>query len=313
MSTVAARIREKEGHKFGGSPEAIKHHYDIGNDFWRLVLGPTYTYSAALFTDANDDLETAQNRKITWHLASANAHNAKSVLEVGCGWGTILKRLSDKPSIERIVGLTLSEAQARHLRAQNMRNVEVRVENWATYEPQDKFDSIVSIGAFEHFAKLEESPEEKLAVYREFFERCHRWLAPSGRMSLQTIAYGTMKREQANPFMYTEIYPESDLPTMSDVIAAVDGLFEIVAFRSDRFDYARSYDAWLRNLRERRAEAVKMVGEEEVRRFEKFFKIGSIGFRAGKLQLHRYTLRPIGGDWAAMGAELPTDAVRLLA
>jgi cyclopropane-fatty-acyl-phospholipid synthase len=313
QSSVAQRARKKEGHKFGGSPEGIKHHYDIGNDFWRLMLGPTFTYSAALFTDPNDDLDTAQNRKINWHMASANAHNARSVLEVGCGWGTILKRLSRNQSIERIVGLTLSEAQAQWLRALEMRGTEIRVENWAVYEPETTFDSIISIGAFEHFAKPDETEEEKLAVYREFFERCHRWLKPTGRMSLQTIAYGTMKREQANPFMYTEIYPESDLPTMSEIVAAVDGLFEVIAFRNDRFDYARSYDEWLRNLRDRRAEAVQMVGEDEVRRFEKFYKIGSIGFRMGKIQLHRYALRPISSNWSAMGAELPRDAVRLLA
>lgn len=313
MSSVADLTRKKEGHKFGGSPEGIRHHYDIGNDFWRLMLGPTYTYSAALFTDPNDDLDTAQNRKINWHMASANAHNAKSVLEIGCGWGTILKRLSRNESLERIVGLTLSEAQAQHLRTQQMRNVEIRVENWALYEPHEQFDSIISIGAFEHFAKPDETQEEKMAVYREFFERCRRWLNPAGRMSLQTIAYGTMDREHANPFMYTEIYPESDLPTMLDIVAAVDGLFEVIAFRNDRFDYARTYDEWLHNLRARRAEAVRMVGEEEVRRFEKFYKMGSIGFRLGKIQLQRYTLRPISSNWGAMGAELPTDAVRLLA
>ncbi len=313
MSSVAQLTRTKEGHKFGGSPEGIRHHYDIGNDFWHLMLGPTFTYSAALFTDPNDDLDTAQNRKINWHLASANAHNAQSVLEVGCGWGTILKRLSRNPSVERIVGLTLSEAQAQWLRSLRMRDTEIRVENWAVYEPGEAFDSIISIGAFEHFAKPDETQEEKVAVYREFFERCHRWLKPSGRMSLQTIAYGTMQREEANPFMYTEIYPESDLPRMSDIVSAIDGLFEIVVFRNDRFDYARSYDEWLRNLRERRDEAVRMVGEEEVRRFEKFYKIGSIGFRMGKIQLHRYALRPISGQWAAMGSESPHGAARVLA
>jgi len=306
-------VRKKEGHKYGGSPEGIKHHYDIGNDFWRLMLGPTFTYSAALFTDPNDDLDTAQNRKINWHLASANAHNASSVLEVGCGWGTILKRLSHNENVKRIVGLTLSNAQAEHLRSLKMPRVEIRVENWAAYEPKEKYDSIISIGAFEHFAKPSETQEEKIGVYRDYFERCHRWLTPNGRMSLQTIAFGTMKREEASEFMNTEIYPESDLPYLSDIVTAADGLFEIIAFRNDRFDYALSYDEWLRNLRDRREEAVKMVGEEQVRRFEKFYKLGSVGFRMGKIWLLRFSMRPISKDWSAVGANLPTDAVRLLA
>lgn len=311
--TNAAFVRQKEGHKYGGSPEGIKHHYDVGNDFWRLMLGPTFTYSAALFTNPTDDLDTAQHRKINWHLASANAHNASSVLEVGCGWGTIVRRLSRIERIERIVGLTLSNAQADYLRSLRMSRVEIRVENWAIYEPEDKFDSIISIGAFEHFAKPTETSEEKIGVYRDYFERCHRWLTPNGRMSLQTIAFGTMKRDEASEFMNTEIYPESDLPYLSDIVAATDGLFEIVALRNDRFDYARSYDEWLRNLRDRRDEAVGMVGEEQVRRFEKFYKLGSVGFRMGKIWLLRFAMRPISKDWSAVGANLPTDVVRLLA
>lgn len=311
--SIATLARQKEGHKYGGSPEGIRHHYDISNDFWRLMLGPTYTYSAALFADPNDDLETAQNRKINWHLAASNAHNAESVLEIGCGWGTILGRLSRNGKAKRIVGLTLSEEQAKLLRARAMPRVEVKVENWANYEAQDKFDSIISIGAFEHFAKPSESQEEKIAVYRDFFERCSRWLTPGGRMSLQTIAFGAMKREEASEFINTEIYPESDLPFLGDIVEATNGLFEITAFRNDRFDYARSYDEWLRNLRDRRDEAVAMVGEEQVRRFEKFYKIGSIGFRMGKIWLLRFSLRPISKSWDVSGTEPSMDTARLLA
>jgi cyclopropane-fatty-acyl-phospholipid synthase len=301
--SAATSLREREGAKYGGSAEGIRHHYDIGNDFWRLMLGPTFTYSAALFARPDEDLETAQNRKIDWHLTSAGVDQATSVLEVGCGWGTILRRLAEKPAIERVVGLTLSDAQAEYLASLRLPNVEIRVENWAVHQPEAPYDSIISIGAFEHFAKAEESSEEKLSVYRDFFERCHRWLSPSGSMSLQTIAYGNMKRDQASDFMNKEIYPDSDLPFLAEVVAAVDGLFEVVAVRNDRLDYARSYDGWGANLRRRRDEAVSMVGEEQVRRFERFFKLGSIGFRMGKLGLLRFTLRPITKNWTLTGSE----------
>jgi cyclopropane-fatty-acyl-phospholipid synthase len=296
-------LRQREGDKYGGSAEGIRHHYDIGNDFWALMLGPTFTYSAALFSRVDEDLDTAQRRKIDWHLTSAGADQAKSVLEVGCGWGTILRRLSETPGVERVVGLTLSDAQAVYLRSLALPRVEVRVENWAVHEPAETYDSIISIGAFEHFAKQEESTEEKLTVYRDFFERCHRWLSPGGFMSLQTISFGNMKREDASGFMNTEIYPDSDLPYLSEIVESVDGLFEVVAVRNDRLDYARSYDRWAANLRRRRTEAVAMVGEEQVRRFEKFFKLGSVGFRMGKMGLLRFTLRPITNSWTVTGAE----------
>jgi cyclopropane-fatty-acyl-phospholipid synthase len=296
-------LRQREGAKYGGSPEGIRHHYDIGNDFWRLMLGPSYTYSAALFARPDEDLDAAQDHKIDWHLTSAGTDRATSVLEVGCGWGTILRRLSAKPEIQRIVGLTLSDAQAEYLGSLKLPRVEVRVENWAVHEPVEPYDSIISIGAFEHFAKYEETPEEKVSVYRDFFERCRRWLSAGGYMSLQTIAYGNMKRDAASDFMNKEIYPDSDLPYLSEIIEAVDGQFEVVAVRNDRLDYARSYDGWAANLRRRRDEAVKMVGEEQVTRFERFFKLGSLGFRMGKLQLLRFTLRPISKSWTVVGAE----------
>jgi len=301
MSAVS--LRDREGDKYGGSAEGIRHHYDIGNDFWRLMLGPSYTYSAALFSAPDDTLDEAQRRKIDWHLVSANVAQAASVLEVGCGWGTILRRLSETPTVKRVVGLTLSDAQADLLRGMALPKVEVRVENWAVHEPAERYDSIISIGAFEHFAKHDETPQEKLSVYRDFFERCHRWLNPEGGMSLQTIAYGNMRREDASDFMNTEIYPESDLPYLGEVVQAVDGLFEIVAVRNDRLDYARSYDGWAANLQRERPRAVAMVGEEQVRRFERFFKLGSVGFRMGKLHLLRFTLRPITTSWTVTGSE----------
>lgn len=304
MSTSLAEYKNDE--KFGGSAEAIRHHYDISNDYWRLMLGPSYTYSAAMWMDPSESLEVAQKRKIDWHMTSAGVQNAKSVLEVGCGWGTILTALSEKPEIERIVGLTLSDAQAELLNEANLPNVEVLVRNWAKYEPEETYDSIISIGAFEHFAKHTETQEQKISVYRDFFERCQKWLNPGGRLSLQTICFGNMAREDANDFMYTEIYPESDLPYLADIVEAVDGLFEVVAVRNDRLDYARSYDEWYKNLRERRDEAVEMMGEEEVRRFEKFYKMGSIGMRMNKIGLLRFCLRPITTDWKEAGA--PNDA-----
>jgi cyclopropane-fatty-acyl-phospholipid synthase len=299
----AMDLREREGAKYGGSAEGIRSHYDIGNDYWRLVLDSSLTYSCALYATPQDDLETAQKRKIEWHLAGAGVERAKAVLEVGCGWGSVLRRLSDNPSIERSVGLTLSDAQADYLASISLPRAEVRIENWATHQPTGLYDSIISIGAFEHFAKWDELPEEKRAVYRDYFERCHRWLSPTGCMSLQTIAFGNMKREDASEFMNREVFPESDLPFLSEIIAAVDGLFEITALRNDRLDYARTWESWAANLRRHRRQAVTLVGEEMVRRHERFFRLSAMGFRMGKLHLLRCAMRPITDTWTITGSE----------
>jgi cyclopropane-fatty-acyl-phospholipid synthase len=296
--------------KYGGSAEAIRHHYDVGNDLWRIMLGPTMTYSAALFERPDEDLEAAQFRKVDWHLASAGVHQAASLLEVGYGWGTLVRRVSEMPHVKRIVGLTLSDAQAEYVQSLRLDRVELRTENWSAHRPTAPYDAIVSIGAFEHFAKPEETLDEKMAMYRDFFARCRSWLSPTGRMSLQTIAYGTMRPEDASEFMQREIYPESELPFLGELVAAVDGVFEIVAVRNDRLHYARSYDRWAHNLRTHRAEAVAVVGEEVVRRFECFFKLGSIGFRMGKLSLLRLALRPIRREWTVTGADAGAPPLR---
>lgn len=299
----APDLRDREGEKYGGSAEGIRKHYDVGNEFWTLVLGPTMTYSSALFVDPGEPLDTAQNRKIDWHLSAAGVGQAKSVLDVGCGWGSILQRTARMPSIERTVGLTLSTAQAEYLRARDWPRVEVRLENWAVHEPTAPYDSIISVGALEHFAKAEETLEEKIGVYRDYFQRCLQWLKPTGRMSLQTIAFGNMKREEASEFMNREIFPDSDLPFFSDLCTALDGLFEIVQFRNDRLHYARTYDRWAANLRQHRDRAVALVGEEQVARTERYFKLTSTGFRLGKQHLYRFALRPITKSWSTSGAD----------
>ncbi len=303
MSDAVSSLREREGEKYGGSAEGIRHHYDIGNDFWTLVLGPTMTYSSALFVDPDEPLDVAQNRKIDWHLEAAGVRSGKSVLDVGCGWGSILRRTARMPHLERSVGLTLSDKQVACLRGLDLNRTEVRLESWAVHEPTAPYDSIISVGALEHFAKATESPEEKIAVYRDYFTRCHRWLHPGGRMSLQTIAFGTMKREEASAFMNNDIFPESDLPCLSDLTTALDGLFEIVQYRNDRLHYARTYDRWAMNLRTHRDKCVALVGEAAVARTERYFKLTSMGFRLGKQYLMRFALRPITTSWATSGAD----------
>src|SRR5207247_2125376 len=124
--------------------------------------------------------------------------------------------------------------------ALNLSGVIIRIENWANHQPTSFYDAIVSIGAFEHFVSPRNSRIEKIAIYRDFFERCRRWLAPGGRMTLQTIAYGNMRREDASDFINDTIFPDSDLPFLTEIIAAIDGIFEVITLRNDRFDYART-------------------------------------------------------------------------
>ena len=276
----------------GASAEAIQHHYDAGNDFYQLWLDPTITYSAALWED-DDTLESAQIRKLDYHINQAKASNANRVLDIGCGWGSTVKRLVDVHNVKQAVGLTLSVGQAERISSFQHPQIDVRVESWSDHIPTAPYDAIISIGAFEHFAHLGLSPEEKIAGYRSFFQRCHQWLQPGGRLSLQTISYENSRREDFSQFYADEIFPESDLPRLADIATASERLFEVVALRNDRHHYARTLRAWQKNLKENRAAAVALVGENVVSRYEKYLQFSTIGFHVGTMGLLRITLQRI--------------------
>lgn len=276
----------------GASAEAIQHHYDASNDFYRLWLDTTNTYSCALWEE-NDTLESAQLRKIDFHINQAKAMGAERVLDVGCGWGSTVKRLVEMHGVKHAVGLTLSKSQAEWIASFNQPRIEVKLESWSDHSPEAPYDAIISIGAFEHFAKANLSNAQKVEGYRTFFQRCHEWLKPGGWMSLQTIAYGNVRKEDMSEFIATEIFPESDLPSLADIAKASEGIFEIVELRNDRKDYERTNRLWLSRLKANRAEAVNLVGEEVVARYVKYLSLFLIGFHAGTMNLLRITMHRI--------------------
>ncbi|NKQ51286.1 methyltransferase domain-containing protein [Amycolatopsis sp. K13G38] len=275
---------------------AIRHHYDVGNEFYRLWLDESLTYSCALREQPGETLHAAQENKLRFHLDAIRPETAGTVLDIGCGWGSILERLAAKGI--RAVGLTLSDEQAAHVRARAYPGVEVRVQNWTDYEPGSRFGGIISVGAFEHFATPADSPEEKIARYRHFFTRCRDWLTDTGTLSLQTIAYANMSRDAASSFMQREIFPGADLPTLAEITVAADGIFELEKFHNGRLDYAWTCGEWARRLRARRDEAIELAGPEIVERYERYLKMSAIGFRMGKISLYRLVLRPCTSGWS---------------
>jgi cyclopropane-fatty-acyl-phospholipid synthase len=276
----------------GASPEAIQHHYDVSNEFFRLWLDENMVYSCALY-DREDELAPAQLAKIDYHVANARAAGAARVLDIGCGWGANLRRLTEHHGVASAVGLTLSRNQAAWIGDRGWRGVGVQVESWADHEPVEPYDAIISVGAFEHFARHDASQDEKVAGYRVFFERCHRWLRPGGYIALQTIAYGNARRSDFSPFFASEVFPESDLPRLSDIAAAVDLRFQITSLRDDREHYERTMQQWRRALRDQRAAAVAMVGERAYHRYDRMCAMFGIGFHIGSMSLLRLALRRI--------------------
>ncbi len=276
----------------GASAQAIRFHYDIGNAFYALWLDPSLTYSCALWDD-HDTLEAAQLAKIDYHIEKSGAAGRARVLDVGCGWGSVLRRLVSSAGVQSAIGLTLAREQAAYIDRQRWPGVEVRVESWSDHVPSAPYDAIISVGAFEHFAKLDQSPQDKIAGYRSFFRRCHEWLPPGGCLSLQTMAYENSSRADFSPFFASQVFPESDLPRLAEIAGASERLFEIVSLRNDRLHYARTALEWRRRLLRRRSEAVALVGEETVVRYDKYLHLWAIGFHTGTMGLLRLQLRKL--------------------
>lgn len=270
---------------------AIRYHYDVGNEFYGLWLDRSLTYSCGMPEGADDTLEAAQARKLRFHLNAIRADRAQRVLDIGCGWGSLLGQLAQTHQVPHSVGLTLSLEQAALIRSQRHPGVEVRTDNWLAYQPDAPFDGIVSIGAFEHFARPDDSAADKARVYREFFSRCREWLTADGALSLQTVAYANMAADDASQFMQL-IFPDADLPTLAEITTAAERIFEIELVRNDRLDYAWTCEQWARRLHANREAAVRVAGPETVARYERYLKFCALGFRMGKICLLRIVMKP---------------------
>lgn len=279
----------------GASVAAIRHHYDAGNEFYRLWLDPTLTYSCAMWDGLEFplELESAQRRKIDFHIMQAKAQNAGRVLDIGCGWGSLLKGLVAEHNVGKAVGLTLSKAQAEWVASFDDERIDVHLENWFDHSPEQPYDAIISVAAFEAFAKPELSKKAKAEAYRSFFAKCHRLLKPGKWMSIQTIAWGNTPEKETSQFLETQIFPESDLPHLAEIAEASERLFEVMAIRNDYDDYERTCRVWLSRLKDNREAAVELVGPEVVTRYEKYLKMAIIGFHLRRLHLFRMTFRRI--------------------
>ena len=280
----------------GASAEAIQHHYDVSNDFYRMWLDPkTMSYTSGIFQldDPNQSLSDAQRTKVDYHAQTARAANQARVLDIGCGWGNMLFSLVRDHNVKHATGLTLSKAQRRHILDAGDPRIEVRLESYVDHAPESEYDAIVSVEAIEHFARFGLSWAEKVDIYRELFSKAHAWLKPGGWMSLQMTTYGNSCSASFDQFVAEEIFREADLPRLSEICAACDGLFSVETVLNGREHYVRTLRHWLAGLRSRRADAIATAGMEVYRRYDTFLRLSTYMFESGACDLQRIALRRI--------------------
>jgi cyclopropane-fatty-acyl-phospholipid synthase len=267
----------------------IRHHYNVPTDFYRLWLDPTLTYSCALWHEG-DALEQAQLRKLDYLIDAARAPGAGRVLDIGCGWGSMLRRLVDHHGVDRADGITVSSSQADSIRARGDDRVEAIVQSWSEYEPDEPYDAIISIGAIEHFALRRSSREARLETYREFFRRCRDMLREGSWLALQSVskAGGRLDREAVDDFRaIDDVFPDSAIPWPSELLQAAEGIFQLESVVLHGQHYAQTTRAWEQELKRRHDDAVALVGEDVVRRWERYLGASARRFEQGHADLLR--------------------------
>lgn len=276
--------------------EDVQSHYDLSDDFFRLFLDPTLTYSCAYFEREDMTLQEAQTAKIDLALGKLGLQPGMTLLDVGCGWGSTMQRAVEKYDVN-VIGLTLSKNQAAHVQAtldqmDSPRTRQVLLQGWEQFD--DPVDRIVSIGAFEHFG------HER---YPAFFTMAHEALPADGVMLLHTIVGFTLAdmRKMGAPitfelarfikFVLTEIFPGGRLPSIEMVEdRATEGGFTVTREQRLQPHYARTLDLWAEALRAHRDDAIRIQSEEVYERYVKYLTGCAKMFRLRQIDVCQFTL-----------------------
>jgi cyclopropane-fatty-acyl-phospholipid synthase len=285
QKTLAHRARRNTVRQ---SRRNIAAHYDLGNDFYRLFLDETLTYSSAVFTAADQTLAEAQRNKYRVLAERAGLTAGQHVLEIGSGWGGFALYAAGELGC-RVTTVTISAAQhelaTERVRAAGLSDlVDVQLRDYR--EVEGTYDAIVSI------EMLEAVGAEYLATY---FVVCDRALRPGGRMALQTIAFPDVtyepQRRGAN-WIQTYIFPGGFLPSLAAIERSLHGTNLLVRSVDDiASSYVRTLATWRTSFLDH-LDAVRAQGFDErfIRMWEYYLSISQAGFATGRVQDFQITL-----------------------
>ncbi|HSB88276.1 MAG TPA: cyclopropane-fatty-acyl-phospholipid synthase family protein [Ilumatobacteraceae bacterium] len=271
-------------HSLRRDEAAVTHHYDVGNDFYRLVLGPMMTYSCARFTEADSTLEEAQAAKheLICRKLGLPERPGSRMLDVGCGWGSMAIHAAQHHGA-RSVGITLSRPQAELARRRAEEagvgdRVEIRVQDYRELGGET-FDAISSIGMSEHVGH---------AKIDQYFATLRSVLRPQGRLLNHAITSVGGSKLGRNSFVGRYVFPDGELIDVGKLVLAMEGAgFEVRDVESLREHYARTLRAWVANLESNWNEAVSMVGEPRTKVWHLYMAGSAVGFEDGGISIHQ--------------------------
>jgi cyclopropane-fatty-acyl-phospholipid synthase len=269
-------------HSMRRDAQVVRHHYDVGNDFYRLVLGPSLVYSCARFVDEHMGLDDAQSAKLdlTCRKLGLAERPGLRLLDVGCGWGSMVLHAAEHYGASA-VGITLSAEQAELARdrvkeARLDDRIDIRVQDYRDLKGE-RFDTISSIGMFEHvgFAKMS-----------EYFSVLYSLLEEKGRLLNHAIAKPGGTRISPRTFMGRYVFPDGELIDVGESTLAMQRAgFEVRDVEGLREHYARTLHCWLANLDENWDRAVALVGEPRARVWRLYMSASENRFLDGRLEV----------------------------
>jgi cyclopropane-fatty-acyl-phospholipid synthase len=305
--TIHSRDRDRQ---------SISHHYDVSNAFYGLILGPSMTYSCALFESSEDDLAQAQTNKYELISRKLGLRPGMRLLDVGCGWGGMAIHAATNHRV-RVLGVTLSREQyewatKRVAECGLVDRVEIRLQDYRDIT-DGPFDAISSIGMFEHVGR------HRMA---EYLHRLFGLLRPGGRLLNHAIgrpghtdsptirgrtetfgrrlATATGLRGPsriASPFMDRYVFPDGELHEVGMVVSMMqNGGYEVRHVEGLREHYALTLRRWVLNLESNWADAVHLVGAGRARVWHLYMAASAVGFERHRLEVHQVlAVRPEDG------------------
>ncbi|MDD3361561.1 MAG: cyclopropane-fatty-acyl-phospholipid synthase [Hespellia sp.] len=262
--------------------QEVTSHYDIGNDFYKLWLDKTMSYSCGYFLHEDDSLYQAQLNKIEYTLKKLYLKEGMTLLDIGCGWGYLLIEAAKKYKIHG-TGITLSGEQYREFQK---RIEEENLQEYLTVELMDyrdlpkygkRFDRIVSIGMLEHVGRYN---------YKLYVECANKVLKPGGIFLLHFIS--SLQEHPGDPWIKKYIFPGGVVPSLREIISDMgDYNFHTLDIENLRLHYNRTLLKWLENFEENLGEIRKMFDETFIRMWRLYLSACAATFHNGIIDIHQ--------------------------
>ncbi len=282
-------VRGRTGlrHTLRRDKQAVSHHYDVGNDFYALVLGPSMVYSCAYWDSPGQEggLEQAQHAKLDLICRKLDLRAGQRLLDVGCGWGSLVLHAAREYGVQA-VGVTLSPEQAtfarKRIAAEGLTDrVEFRVQDYRRI-PDGPYDAISSIGMAEHVGR---------ATYRGYADTLYRLLKPGGRLLNHQIARRPQPEESAyevDAFIDAYVFPDGELAPVGTTAGLLEEAgFEVRDIEGLRDHYALTLRHWVANLERNWHKAVRLTSPGRARVWRLYMAASALSFEHNRIGVNQ--------------------------